>query len=533
MNKDKNLHAIDGQETQLNRRMVLKGGTLLSAMALTGGSAGLLSLTGRAQAQQPQRGGHLKVGLEGGSSTDSLDPATYSSTVSFVVGRTWGDTLVETDPVKGTALPSLATQWTPSADAAQWTFKIRDDVKFHDGTKMTLDDVVASLRRHADAKSQSGAYGLLRSVEKIEAVNNELVITLSEGSADLPLIMSDYHLIIQPKGGVDNPSAAIGTGPYKVESYQAGVRALFSKNKDDWRDDRGYVDSVELLTMNDTTARIAALSSGQVHYITRVDPKTINLLKRAPNVEILSSAGKGFYCFPMHCNTAPFDNNDLRLALKYAIDREAMVKTILGGYGKVGNDFPINENYALAALDIEQRRYDPDKAAFHYKKSGHDSPVILRTSDAAFPGAVDASVLFQQTAKKAGIPIELKREPSDGYWTNVWNVQPFCASYWGARATQDLFYSTSYLKSSEWNDTRFMRDDFEKLLMQARAELDQDKRKAIYRDMAVMVRDEGGLILPMFNDHVGGCVKSMKGYVEDIGNDASNGYVASRVWLET
>lgn len=532
MKKFENSGSGDEQTLQLNRRMMIKGGTMLAGLALAGGTTGFLSLTGAAMAQAPQRGGHLKIGLEGGASTDSLDPASYSSTVSFVVGRTWGDTLVETSPTDGSARPSLATEWKPSADASQWTFKIRDDVKFHNGDKMTLDDVVASIQRHTDSKSQSGAFGLLRSVVKIEAVNNELVITLKEGSADLPLIMSDYHLIIQPKGGVDNPLAGIGTGPYKVESYQAGVRALFSKNKDDWRSDRGYVDSVEILSMNDTTARIAALSSGQVHYVNRVDPKTISLLKRSPNVEILSTSGKGFYCFPMHCNSAPFDNNDLRLALKYAIDREGMVKSILGGYGKVGNDFPINSNYALAPDDIEQRSYDPDKAAFHFKKSGHDGAIVLRTSDAAFPGAVDASVLFQQTAKKAGIQLEIKREPADGYWTNVWNSQPFCASYWGARATQDLFYSTSYLKTSDWNDTRFMRDDFEKLLMQARAELDQDKRKAIYRDMAVMVRDEGGLILPMFNDHIGGCVKKMKGYVADIGNDASNGYVASRVWLE-
>ena len=250
MKKFENSGSGDEQTLQLNRRMMIKGGTMLAGLALAGGTTGFLSLTGAAMAQAPQRGGHLKIGLEGGASTDSLDPASYSSTVSFVVGRTWGDTLVETSPTDGSALPSLATEWKPSADASQWTFKIRDDVKFHNGDKMTLDDVVASIQRHTDSKSQSGAFGLLRSVVKIEAVNNELVITLKEGSADLPLIMSDYHLIIQPKGGVDNPLAGIGTGPYKVESYQAGVRALFSKNKDDWRSDRGYVDSVEILSMD-------------------------------------------------------------------------------------------------------------------------------------------------------------------------------------------------------------------------------------------------------------------------------------------
>ncbi len=108
---------------------------------------------------------------------------------------------------------------------------------------------------------------MLRSIKTVEDQGGDLVVTLTEGNADLPLILSDYHLIVQPNGGFDNPDAAIGTGPYKLTSYQAGVRATFEKNADDWRDDRGFVDSVELIVMNDTTARIAALSSGQVHFI--------------------------------------------------------------------------------------------------------------------------------------------------------------------------------------------------------------------------------------------------------------------------
>lgn len=485
-----------------------------------------------ANAQEPRRGGHLKLGLNGGAATDSLDTATYSGSVLFVIGKTFGDTLVESDPVTGAALPALAESWTSSPDAAEWTFKVRKGVKFHSGAEMTVADCVATLKRHSDEKSKSGALGLLGSIKAIEDRDGYLVVTLSEGNADLPLILTDYHLIVQPNGGLDDPASGIGTGPYKLTSYQAGVRATFEKNQDDWRSDRGFVDSVELIVMNDTTARIAALSSGQVHFINSVEPKTVSLLERAPTVEILRTSGKGFYCFLAHCDTAPFDNNDLRLALKYAIDRQAILDRILGGYGTLGNDYPINANYALAPEGIEQRMYDPDKAAFHYKKSGHDQPIVLRTSEAAFAGAVDASVLYQESAKKAGIQIEVKREPDDGYWTNVWNVKPFCASYWGGRPTQDSRYTTSFVSDAEWNDTRFKREDFDKLVAQARSELDETKRKEMYLTLALMVRDEGGLILPVFNDYLNGSVKNLKGFVHDIGNDMSNGYVASRVWLE-
>jgi peptide/nickel transport system substrate-binding protein len=234
----------------------------------------------------------------------------------------------------------------------------------------------------------------------------------------------------------------------------------------------------------------------------------------------------------MHVDKAPFDNKDLRLALKYAINREEMVEKILRGYGSVGNDSPINAAYPLFDADIEQRKYDPEKAAEHYKKSGHDgSPIVLRVSDVAFPGAVEAAQLFQQSAAAAGIPLELKREPGDGYWSEVWNKQPFCASYWGGRPVQDQMWSTAYLSTADWNDTRWKNEDFDKMLLAARAELDQAKRKALYSDMSVMMRDQGGLICPMFNDYVEGVSEKVQGWIVDPTGDGMGGKITHKVWL--
>jgi peptide/nickel transport system substrate-binding protein len=510
----------------LSRRSFFQG---TAALGLVSASGALLTMP--AHAEEPKRGGNLRLGIGGGESSDTLDPAMATASVAFVIAHCWGDTLVESDPETGEAVPSLAESWTPSVDATQWTFKIRQGVEFHDGSPLTAADVVETIRRHSDEGSQSGALGLLSSVVSVEEVAGDVVVTLSEGSADLPLVLSDYHIQIQPNGGRDDPMAAIGTGPYKLVSFEPGIRATFEKNENDWRDDRGFVDSVELIVMNDATARVSAISSGQVDFINTVAPNTVALLERAPNVEILQTSGKGFYSFLMHCDTAPFDNNDLRLALKYAIDREAILTQVVGGFGTIGNDFPVNDNYALAP-EIEQREYDPDKAAFHYRESGHEGPILLRTSEAAFPGAVDAAQLFQQSAAAAGIQIDVRREPNDGYWSEVWNVQPFCASYWGGRPTQDTRYATSYVSNAEWNDTRFMRSDFDAMAARARAELDEDKRRELYRDMALMVRDEGGLILPVFNDFVNASSTRLKGFVHDIGNDISNGRIASRVWLD-
>ena len=527
MTKELEFLAREAVRGRLNRREFLGRA---AALGFTATMASNL-LTSSALAQTPQKGGTLKVGLVGGESTNSLDPATWLSQVTQVFGKCWGETLVFSKPEDGSPVPLLAESWEASDDVKQWSFKIRKGVTFHDGKELTPDDVVATLKRHANPEGKSGALGIVEPLTDIKADGDNVVITLDTGNADLPLLLSDYHLVIQPNGGMDKPDAGIGTGPYKVEVNEPGVRHVGTKYEGHWRDDVGFVDSVEILVMNDTTARMSALQSGQVHIINRVEPKTVSLLSRSPSVVIERAPSKGHYVFIMHVNTPPFDNKDLRMALKLAIDRDAMVNQILQGYATIGNDFPINEAYAYFPKGIEQRTYDPEQAAFHYKKSGHSGPILLRTSEVAFPGAVDATVLYQQQAAAAGIQIDVQREPGDGYWDNVWNKQPFSASYWGGRPTQDQMYTTAYYSKADWNDTRFMREDFDKLLLQARAELDPAKREELYREMALMVRDDGGLILPMFNDFIDAHPDKVQGWVRDPNYEMSGLSAPIRVWL--
>ncbi|MEM1344242.1 MAG: ABC transporter substrate-binding protein [Pseudomonadota bacterium] len=487
-----------------------------------------------AQAATPIKGGDLVLGNAGGSTTDSLDPASWASQVPLNFSRTWAETLVFTDPNDGSAQPMLAESWEASADAKTWAFKIRKGVTFHNGREMTVEDVVASLQRHSNEDAKSGALGIMKTIgSDFSADGDNLVVKLETANADLPFLLSDYHLAIQPGGGFEAPDAGIGTGAYIIEVNEPGVRHTAVKNPNHWNPDVGHYDSVTVLVINDDTARIAALTSGKAHTINRVAPKTVDLLRRAPGVAINNVSGRGHYVFINHIDTEPFTNNDLRLALKFAVDREELVDKILNGLGSVGNDFPINGAYALFPEEIEQRPFDPDQAAFHYKKSGHDgSPIVLRTSNAAFPGAEDAAVLYQASCQKAGIPLEIKREPADGYWSNVWNTQPFCVSYWGGRPTQDQMYSVAYQSTADWNDTRFKRDDFDKLLIEARGELDQTRRKELYTEMALTLRDEGGLILPMFNDFVDAATDRLKGQVLDPAGGMSNGYIGLRTWLD-
>lgn len=501
-----------------------------AALGVSAAAASTL-LSTAAMAAGPVKGGVLKIGLGGGGSTDSLDPALADSPVPYNMMRTIFDPLVEVGP-SGDLEMRIAESVESTPDAKTWMFKIRKGVEFHNGQTLTPADVLATMQRHSNEDSKSGALGIMREIADLKVDGDMFVVTLSTPNADLPYLMSDYHLGIQPNGGMDDPAAGIGSGAYKVVEQEPGVRYALERFANYWDDSRGHAATVEIAVINDNTARNAALQSGQVHIINRVDPKVARLLGRAPGVEIKSASGRGHYVFIMHCDTAPFDNNDLRMALKYAINREEMVDKILQGFGTVGNDMPINAAYPLFDDAIPQRTYDPEMAADLYKKSGHDgSPIVLRVSDVAFPGAVDAAQLFQQSAAAAGIPLELQREPGDGYWSEVWNKQPFCASYWGGRPVQDQMYSTAYQSTADWNDTRFKRPDFDSLLNSAKAELDLTKRKEIYSEMGLMLRDEGGLICPMFNDWVEGVREEVMGWETNGNQELMNGCAATKTWL--
>jgi peptide/nickel transport system substrate-binding protein len=205
----------------------------------------------------------------------------------------------------------------------------------------------------------------------------------------------------------------------------------------------------------------------------------------------------------MSTKQKPFDDNNVRLALKYGINREEMVEKILFGYGEVGNDHPIGSGQRYYNKDLAQREYDPDKAKFHLKKAGLDSLAVdLSAADAAFGGAVDAAVLYQNSAKKAGINLTVKREPNDGYWADVWMKKPFCAVYWSGRPVEDQMFSTAYASGAAWNDTFWENARFNELLVAARAELDDEKRRAMYYEMQEILHNDGGTVIPMFASYV-------------------------------
>ncbi|MEC3863126.1 ABC transporter substrate-binding protein [Mesobacterium sp. TK19101] len=512
--------------TRISRRSLLASGVAASVLAASG-------MPLRAQAK---RGGRLRAGLNGANTSDSWDGRTHSDL--FMIASAQGavfESLTEVT-ADGQLIGELATDWEASADAKTWTFNLRQGVTFHNGKAFGADDVLASLQMHVAEGAKSAAKPIVSAISEMKKTGEHQVqFTLAAGNADFPYLMSDYHILMYPAGQIEEAIAkGIGTGMYAVTSFEPGVRMTAKRVDSHWKDGTaGWFDEIEYIAINDSTARMNALLTGQVDAINRIDFKTEALLKANPIVRIQEVTGNQHYTFPMLTKVAPFDDVNVRRALKHAINRQELVDKILLGHGLPASDTPIGPANQYYYKDMEPLTYDPDKAAFYLKEAGLTSLNIdLNVSDAAFNGAVDGAQLYQASAKKAGININVVQEPADGYWSNVWLKKPFCASYFSGRATEDWMFATAYEAGVPWNDSQWDEPRFQELLLSARAELDSTKRRDMYHEMQQILRDDGGVIIPMFANYVQ-AVSNKVVSPDTVGNlwQMDNARMAERWWM--
>ncbi|WP_227318335.1 ABC transporter substrate-binding protein [Cedecea davisae] len=517
------------QGVNISRRSFINTAALIGA----GTALSLSPLAGFAAEAAPKKGGVLKLGMSGGNTSDSLDPTLFSDWVPLNQAYMLMNGLVEIDE-NNQAIPELLESWEAKPGAQEWTFKVRSGVTFHNGKTLSVEDILYSINLHRGDQSRSAIKTQLASIKELKkSGDNEISIVLDGGNADLPFLLADYHLVVVPDGFTDWKHP-IGTGGFVFDQYQPGVRSFFKRNPNYWKPNRAFVDAVEVLVINDATARTNALISGQVHAINRVDFKTVDFLKRSPALNIVRSSGGQHFTFLMDCRVAPFNNNDVRMAIKYGIDREKLLATVLRGYGALGNDHPIPKTDRFFNKSLAQRAYDPDKAKFYLQKAGLSTlPLELSSSDAAFAGALDAAALFQSEASAAGIQVNIKRQPADSYWDDVWMKAPFSMGYWGGRPTADQMFSTAWQSTAKWNDSHWKNEKFDSLLLQARSLLDDQKRAEIYGELQTIAHDDGGAMIPLFGDYLDAASKKVGGVKPHPLFNFMGGRLAERVWLES
>jgi len=515
--------ALTGRAT---RREFLRGAAALGIS--TALASGLMVKAG--WADTPKKGGTLRMGMEGGSPSDSLDPRTYADSVMIAASLAIMNCLVEFDSA-GNPTGELFESWDVKPGAAEWVFNVRQGIKFSNGKTLDAEDCIYSIQIHR-GETKSPAKGILEQIKEIKALSpTQVGITLSSGNADFPVILGDYHLVVVPKDFTDWQKP-IGTGAYTLESFEPGVRLTFKNRGDYWKPGRGNFDMIELRNIQDVAARTAALQSGEVDAVNRLDARTVNLLMKDSNLKVVRTKGTGNrFCFVARVTDKPYDNKDLRTALKYGIDREKIIESVYSGYAVPGNDHNLDALNPFYNTAMPQRKYDPDKAAFYFKKAGVSAPLELQTSEGAWGSAVDCASLYQQALKKAGINLDVKKVSADGYWDNVWLKVPFCAVYWGRRMSADQAFSQVFGDTSDWNDTNWKVPEFQQIIKDARVETDQAKRKELYWKAQEMIADDGGFICFAITDYLDGYSNKVRGNEPHARYDLNDNRIAEKGWF--
>ncbi len=487
-----------------------------------------------AEASGPVRGGHLLVASQDDTAGGTVDPILIVNWSDLDRHGALSNRLLESRPGEGEKglVGALATEWEVNGAATEWYFRLRKGVEFHNGKTMTARDVVHSFNRHHAEDSPSPARAYITGVSEFVADGDEmLVVKLDEPNADIPYVLSEYHFTVQPEDLEDYNLGYVSTGPWKIEELEWGIGSIFTRHENYWKEDAPYIDSIEMFGIPDNTSRFNALLAGEADLIRSVDTSFIGALEEADNAELLATASGSHLTYPMRGDTAPFDNNDVRLAIKHAVDRDKFNEIAFNGQGTVGRDHPIAPFDPMHCDEIPLREADSDKVAYHLKQAGMENHEFeLNVSDGLFGGSAGGEA-FAQLARDNGLNVKAKVNPSDGYWGSVWMTAPWSGSSWSGRPVADMIFSIAYKGGGDWNESYFDNARFDELLVAARGEADFERRKEMYCEMQWILYNEGSQILPIFTPWLDGKSTRLKGLKANP-YGAMGYYFWDQMWLE-
>lgn len=421
-----------------SRRSVLQGGLALGALVTLGGLAGCssdssgpsASPSGNATGTPTKRGGTLRVGVAGGSAKDSIDAHRLASDPDIARLFQLYDPLAIKDASFQLQM-RLAESIEAGATADVWTIKLRKGLTFHDGKPVTADDVIFSINRIVDPKDPKTGKDSLADVDtsQLKKIDDLTVqVKLKNPNVTFPESIGDYYNGIVPVGY--DPAKPVGTGPFKFKSFTPGEQSVFTRNENYWDEGKPYVDEVVIIDMPDEAARVNALLGGQVDMITTVPPSQVTVLQANSAVQLVVAEGVRWQPFTMRVDVPPFDDNDVRQAMRLIVDRPQMIQQALGGQGVVANDIyaPFDPSYNDT---LPQRVADPDQAKSLLAKAGKSGLTVeLVTADISV-GAVESAQVLAEQAKAAGVTINLRKVQPNVLFGDQYLKWPFSQDAWG------------------------------------------------------------------------------------------------------
>jgi peptide/nickel transport system substrate-binding protein len=450
---------------------------------------------------EPKRGGMIQATFSDASTKENLDPALSTlSNDSFYTGQIY-EALTVAD-TEWNVHPVLAEKWEPNEDATEWTFTLRQGVTFHDGSPFTSKDAAYSISRLVDEEFGSPLFSRLEASlakDGIQAPDDAtLVLSLKRPDSLMPLALSARHASIVKDGTTEvSQETALGTGPFKIKSFQPGRGWEVEKNPDYWEKGLPYLDGIRGVVVGEQSTKVQSVTAGESHIADPIDYSAASTVEGAGGAGLLEFKGATYLLIAMDQTKEPFTDERVVDAIKMAVDRDRVLQAVYQGYGDVTADVPVPPNDPFYPTDLSAEQ-DIDGAKQLLADAGYaDGIDVELITSASYGGMVDLAVAFQQVVADAGIRVKIKQWSPDTYWDQVWLVKPMYVSYYTRRHPNEIL-SVTYASNAPWNEAKLKNDRLDELLAEGLRTTDEEEQTSIYQDALREVADKHGTSIPAF-----------------------------------
>lgn len=516
-------HAIDEYlARRLSRRALLRHASLLgcSSIAL---AAGALVAPRSVRAQDGSAGADATIRVAHLTPAGRVDPLTVADAAGLCLIAQTGEFLVNDEGDKSTLTPALALSWSANDKGDVWTFKLRPNVKFHDGAPLSAKDVAATFDRLADPKSGSAALSVFKSVLSkggVRVVDEHTVaFHLDAPNGNFPYYVSsdNYNAVILPaQFSGDYEQSFIGTGPFKLERYEAKRGASFVRNPNYWGE-KALPARVQFAFYADQQAQILALQGRQADVMGDLTVQGGLGILNNPEFNVQGVKSSAHRQIHMRCDMAPFNDKRVRQALALAVNRDVLVRGLFKGRAVIGNDSPFAPIFPSTDTSVPQRHIDIARAKKLLAEAGHPNGFAATLTTEKFMEIPDLAVVLQNEAKAIGINLSLKVESQGQYYgkgtfgSSDWLDAPLGITDYGHRGVPNLFLNAPLVSGGAWNAAHFSNAQYDKLVGQFVGTLDVASQKKIAGELEKLLLDETPMIIPYFFDQLVATRKNLSG----------------------
>jgi peptide/nickel transport system substrate-binding protein len=515
---------------RLSRREFVRKGSVIgmstglmgAILAACGGANSSPSSTAGAAQGTPRKGGTLRLASQVPAA--AINPITIADQGGANMLAQTGDFLVLDNPQAGALRPMLATSWSHNGDGTVWTFRLRQGVKFHDGSPMTADDVVYTFQQHSNPKNSANALSTFAGVlnpEGVVAVDAATVaFHLESAVGNFPYIISsdNYNLIIVPKGTDFSTwqKTFIGTGPFKLQNYTQNVSASFGANHDYWGG-APHLNSTTFTFYNSQPAQILGLEGGTVDVIDLFVASGAEVLLTNPSYRIIKVKASSHRELSMRNDQPPFTDARVRQAIALSLDRPAIVQGLLFGTGAVGNDSPFAPKYDFTDTSVPQRVQDVPKAKQLLAAAGHPNGFSTTLVTEQFEEIPQLAQVIAANAAKVGVHINLSVETQSVYYGKAtygnsdWLDGAMSLVDYNDRGVPNVYLEAAYERSGPWDAAHFNNATYDALVKQFVAAVDLQTQRTLAGKIQTLLLSQTPIVIPYFLDLLTATSKNVGG----------------------